>query len=196
MSEIAELERRITAALTRIGRGLDALPTADDMAAAAAAAAAETAAAPQIDAESAEALRAQEAEILHLRQELAAEREASRHLPERLAATGEQQETGAAALERKLADMTRQLDVQGLEVQRMKKTNIQLRETIRTLREAMEQDVGAPHLINKSMLAELEALRAARAAEMAEMDEILGGLEPLLGRISTRAGADEENSDA
>ena len=38
-----------------------------------------------------------------------------------------------------------------------------------------------PHLLNKAMLAELEALRATRLSEMAEMDEILAELKPLIG---------------
>lgn len=186
MSEIAELERRISAALERIGRGLDALPSG----AAQAAAGAETESGAQ------EQLHAQQAEITRLAAELATERESNAQLSERVKAVREKQDTGVAALERKVAEMTRQLDVQGLELQRMKKTNVQLRETIRTLREAMEEEVGAPHLINKSMLAELEALRATRAAEMAEMDEILSGLDPLLGRISAREAAAGGGQDA
>lgn len=183
MSEIAELERRITAALERIGRGLDSLSAGTG---------AEAAAAPGTS----EELRARDAEIADLRAELAAERAAGAQLSERVKAVKEKQETGVAALERKVADMTRQLDVQGLELQRMKKTNVHLRETIRILREAMQEGLAEPHLINKSMQAELEALRASRAAEMAEMDEILSGLEPLLGRSAPRETATGETGNA
>ncbi|GHE02404.1 hypothetical protein U879_20265 [Defluviimonas sp. 20V17] len=189
MSEIAELERRITAALERIGRGLDSLPAGTG-------AGAEGSADRQITEEASEQLRARDAEIVDLRGQLAAERAAGAQLSERIKAVKEKQETGIAALERKVADMTRQLDVQGLELQRMKKTNVHLRETIRILREAMQEGLAEPHLINKSMLAELEALRASRAAEMAEMDEILSGLEPLLGRTAPREAATGENGNA
>lgn len=186
MSDIAELERRITAALERIGRGLDSLPAGAGLGAQDA-----------TDPETTEQLRAREAEIAELQAQLAAERAASAQLSDRVKVVKEKQETGVAALERKAAEMTRQLDVQGLELQRMKKTNIHLRETIRILREAMQEGMVEPQLINKSMLAELEALRASRAAEMAEMDEILGGLEPLLGRIAApREAATGENGNA
>ncbi|WP_102223734.1 hypothetical protein [Acidimangrovimonas sediminis] len=190
MNEIAELERRIAAALDRIGRGLE-----QGSAAAAAPAPGTAIPNPEAEAERAAVLTAKDDEIARLSEELAAERDTNAQLSERVRAVKEKQETGVNTLERKLAEMTRQLDTQGLELQRMKKTNIQLRETIRTLREAMQDGLTEPHLVNKSMLAELEALRASRAAEIAEMDEILAGIEPLLGRIPARA-ASMETPDA
>jgi hypothetical protein len=56
-----------------------------------------------------------------------------------------------------------------------------LREVQRALREAHEAGLSEPHLINKSMLAELESLRAARQAEAVEIAEILEELSPLIG---------------
>ncbi len=41
-----------------------------------------------------------------------------------------------------------------------------------------------PHLLNRAMMTELEALRAARAADVAEMDEILSELKPLIGEVA------------
>lgn len=164
MSDIAELERRIVAALDRIGAGLDGLAVAAAVPDAAPAT-------PPPDT----------TELDRLREELEAERAANGQLNERVRAIRERQETTVAGLERKLDRLTRQLDVQGLELQRMKKTNIGLRESLRQLREAQEAGVAEPHLINKSMLAELEALRAARMSEMAEMEEILSELAPLIG---------------
>ena len=40
-----------------------------------------------------------------------------------------------------------------------------------------------PHLLNKAMQAELEALRATRQSETVEMDEILAELQPLIGEV-------------
>jgi hypothetical protein len=76
--------------------------------------------------------------------------------------------------------MTQQLDIQGLELQRMRKSTVQLREHLRVLHEAAADNLAEPHLINKAMLAELESLRATRHTETAEMDEILAELKPLI----------------
>ncbi len=73
--------------------------------------------------------------------------------------------------------LTRQLDVQGLELQRMRRTTIGLRDQLRQLRQAQAEGVAEPQLINKAMLTELDALRATRLTEMAELDEIAAALE-------------------
>ncbi len=66
----------------------------------------------------------------------------------------------------------------------MRKTVIQLRETAaRACARRRPRGWPNPHLINKAMLAELEALRATRLTEMAEMDEILAALNPLMRRL-------------
>jgi hypothetical protein len=49
------------------------------------------------------------------------------------------------------------------------------------LRAANETGVGEPHLINKAMMAELEALRAVRSSDRAEVDAIIAELEPIVG---------------
>ena len=61
-------------------------------------------------------------------------------------------------------------------MQRLSGTVAQLREDLRRLREAAVQGVVDPGLINKAMLAELEALRATRSAEATEMNDILTAL--------------------
>ncbi|MEH6773052.1 MAG: hypothetical protein V7668_03935 [Cereibacter changlensis] len=153
MQEMAELERRITAALERIGAGLEGLTSV--------AALAEPAENP-------------------LQAELDDEKMANAQLTERLRAVKERDAATIARLEAQVEKMTRQLDAQGLELQRMRKTTIQLREHLRSLRTAQSENVAEPHLVNKTMLAELEALRATRLSEMAEMDEILSELTPLI----------------
>jgi hypothetical protein len=64
-------------------------------------------------------------------------------------------------------------------MQRLKKTVATLREQMRVLTEAQLAGQIEPHLINRAMLTELEALRALRSAETAELDELIAALDPL-----------------
>ncbi len=116
-------------------------------------------------------------DVASLQAQLAEERAASAQLQERLRAVKDKDLILQSQLQEKVEKLTRQLDVQGLELQRMRKTAIGLREQLRILREAQAAGVADPHLINKSMLAELDALRATRLSEMAELDEIAAALD-------------------
>jgi chromosome segregation ATPase len=156
MSDIQELERRINAALERIGQAVDARSPGP--------------AAPVDD-----------GRLAAMAEELQAERDANARLQERLHLLTERDPGQVGELQARVERLTRQLDEQGLEVARMRKNVIHLRETMRGLREAQSQGLTEPHLLNKAMLAELEALRATRLSEMAEMDEILAELKPLIG---------------
>lgn len=162
MQEITELEKRITTALERIGKGVDRLASQHRQAAAPAAPAA-PAAAP-----SDSALRAQ----------LEEEKSLTAQLQARLRAAKDREAKGD--LQEKVDRLTQDLDVQGLELQRMRRVNASLREQLEALRTAAAAGATEPGLINKAMAAELEALRATRLTEMAEMDEILAALEPHL----------------
>ena len=117
MQELVELERRIAAALDRIGRGIEGL-------------------APEVPAAQPVA---DPAEVTQLREALEEERFINAQLTEKLRAAREKAVTGQtqALLAAKVERMTKQLDVQGLELQRMRKTVVQLRETLRALREAV-----------------------------------------------------------
>lgn len=130
-----------------------------------------------------------------LRAELAVEREANAQLTERLRAVKEREGQARAALEARVADLIGQLDAQGIELHRLKKTVVQLRETLRAQTDAMRAEAmkdGATegHLINRAMLSELEALRALRQAEAVEIDAVLAELAPLI------AEAEKEPRDA
>jgi cell division protein FtsB len=114
-----------------------------------------------------------------LRAELAEERAEAARLRERLRQMPLREPSGH---ETRIDRLTRQLDVQGIELQRLRKSNIALREEIRTLRETAEEAVD-PAAINRAMKDELEALRATRHAEIAEMDEILGELTAMIGEV-------------
>ena len=160
MQDIGELERRISAALERIGRGLDAM------------------AAPQPEAVAAPAEAGTDpAELAALRAQLEEERLANAQLQERLRAVKERDAVQQAQVQERMEKLTRQLDVQGLELQRMRRTTIGLREQLRQLREAQAAGLAEPALINKAMLTELDALRATRLTEMAELDEIAAALD-------------------
>lgn len=204
-SFIHQLERRISAALDRIDSGIDAMALAADEAPQAPKADATSAKPDAAHPDSARlaALQASQAqmeaklsklsEALSAEQKLAADlRGLNKQLEARLRAqeaeakalaakaSEAQDQPGAAQLEARLEKMTRQLDVQGLELQRMRKSTIQLREHLRVLHEAAAEGSAEPHLINKAMQAELENLRATRQTETAEMDEILAELRPLI----------------
>ncbi|MGB3315123.1 MAG: hypothetical protein WBB85_11980 [Albidovulum sp.] len=157
MSEMTELARRLSAALERIGAGFEA--AAGDPAA-----------------ESGNATALQEA--------LDAERTTTAQLTERVRAIKDKQETMVGTLEAKVARLTQQLDAAGAELQRQKRLNADLADANRALSEAASAGVAEPHLINRSMQTELEALRAARAAEVAEMEEILSELKPLIEEVA------------
>ncbi len=157
MQDVGELERRISAALERIGRGLDALAAPQEAGEAP----------PPVD----------PGEIAALRAQLEEERTTNAQLQERLRAVKEREAAQQAQTQDRVEKLTRQLDVQGLELQRMRRTTIGLRDQLRQLREAQAAGLAEPHLINKAMLTELEALRATRLTEMAELDEIAAALD-------------------
>ena len=120
MKELAELERRISAALTRIGDGLAALPDAH-----------------AAEAVSAEPLVDHSAELADLRDALDAERAARIEAEERLAAavasTAASGDAGRAlALQEQVDRLTKLLDVQGLDLVRLRKTVGTLRESFVT----------------------------------------------------------------
>ncbi len=163
MQEISALEKRITAALDRIGRRLDQ-PSAS------ATAGARAPAAPSAPVEA--------VEVAALQSQLDEERALTLRLQKQLRVSKEREAKGDT--ESKLERLTRDLDVQGLELQRMRRINAALLQQVEALREAQMNGVTEPQLINKAMMIELDELRALRLTEMAEMDEILAALEPHL----------------
>ena len=161
MADIEELQRRITAALERIGKGVDVLD----------------AGAPAADPEEIARLTAQ---VATLEEQLNDERVSNEQLTARVKNLRQRLEQDEATVKSRIdaqSEATAQID---LELQRLRKVNEQLRENNRALREANEAGIADAHLINKSMSAELEALNAARAAEMAESRAIAVELEQLL----------------
>ena len=154
MSNIEELERRISVAFDRIGQAVDRFVPA----------------APGID-------------TAALQDALQAEQATNAELTERVRVMTLRGESDAAEATEKVGRLVRALDAQGIELQRLKNTVIQLRESLRALREAQTGAVADPHLLNTAMLVELEALHATRLTEMAQMEEILAELHPLIEEV-------------
>ncbi|GAW36742.1 hypothetical protein RA2_03817 [Roseovarius sp. A-2] len=165
MSQIDELQARITAALDRITKGLEGREAAGD--------------ATDVD---------------KLRQDVEDEKLANAQLEERVRALHERLAARDAELEAARgaqADNLRRLDA---DLQSLRKANQQLRDNNQALREAHQAGIAEPHLINKSMLAELEGLRAVRAADRDEVEAVLAEL----GQVIATAGDDTttETEDA
>lgn len=120
------------------------------------------------------------AELMELRVQLDSERARNAQLSERVNAVRVRQDGSFTALEKRLARLTEQLDLQSLEMLRLKKANTKLIEANRQLREGVEAQVIEPSAINRSLVAELDALRAERAADLAEIEDVLAELKPLI----------------
>ncbi len=150
MSNIDELQRRITTAMDRVAQGLDKIgggPAGPD---------------PEME------------------QALEDERTANAQLTERVRALKTKSDAENASLRAQIDEAQARISQLDVELQRVRRSNTQLSEACEALREANEEGVGEPHLINKAMLAELEGLRAARASDVAETSAILAALTPLL----------------
>jgi|TARA_B110000908_G_scaffold164219_1_gene211922 chromosome segregation ATPase len=150
MSDIDELQRRITAAMDRVAGGLD-----------------------QLGANSG-------GDTAALEQALEDEKLANAQLSERVRLLKQRQDDELADIKATAAAATAQMAGLDLEVQRVRKANDELRNSNQVLRAANEAGVAEPHLINKAMMAELEALRAARAVDVSETNAIIDALTPLI----------------
>lgn len=172
MDDIAELERRISAAMMRISQRVEAFGAGDMLPISSGSGADMGPVATLADGVA-------EAEIARLNEALDEERMLTAQLNERLRVVRDKDASGKLALQAEVDRLTKLLDVQGLEMQRLKKTVASLREQMRVLTEAQAEGQVEPHLINRAMLTELEALRALRSAETAELDELIAALDPL-----------------
>jgi len=169
MTDISDLQVRITAALDRIGSGLEAL---------------ERPAAPAADSGDSE-------EVARLTAAFEDERTANAQLEERVRAIKEKQDTAVEALAGEVERLRALLEEEEAAVSRLSRVNAELRANNAAMREAISAGLAEPHLVNKAMMAELEALRAAQGADRAELDAVLGELGPLVTDARTRAAAEE-----
>lgn len=166
MTDLVELERRITAALDRIARRADMSQAAPLVVESAA-----TAAESDDDAG---------ATLAALRAELSTEQTTNAQLTERVQQLKQRQDNTISQLERSMARLTEQLDLQSLELLRLKKANAKLVAANAALRDNQAAGYPEGQVMNRSLSAELEALHAERRVEIAEMEEILAELKPLI----------------
>ncbi len=163
MSDITTLEGRITAALDRIRRGIDRI----DAGPAAGTADIGAGAVPQ--------------DTLHeLELRLVDEQAVNAQLEERVRALKDRQDTRMAALDAQIASQRQALAALDHELQALRQSNADLRELNAQLRAAAEDGVAEPELINRAVMAELDALRATRAADIAELEAVIDTLKPLI----------------
>lgn len=155
MSDIAELEGRITAALERIGASVDGLGAVG-----------------AADGNEADAVR----------EALEVEKVANAQLEERVSAIKEKQETIIKDMESRIETLTTDLSKHEADAKKMLHVNAQLRESNDALRASNESGVGDAHLINKAMQTDLEALKVTRKADLAELETIMAELKPLIGK--------------
>lgn len=166
MSNIDELQRRITAAMDRIAMGVEKVSSKE--------------AAPDPS----------------LSQALEDERTANAQLTERVRALKTKSDAEMANLRTQIEESQARMAQLDVELQRVRHANGELMNACAALRDANEEGVGDPHLINKTMLTELEALRAARAADVAETSAILAALTPLVDAATSDRTENKEASDA
>lgn len=150
MSDIEQLQQRITAAMDRVAYGLTQLDTGSGGDAAA------------------------------LQDALDEEKTVSAQLEERVTALKQKIDADRAAAEAQIDDIRSKVSALDVEMQKLRQANDKLRDANQALREANQNGVGNPHLINMAIVAELDSLRAARDLERAEADAILTALVPAL----------------
>jgi uncharacterized protein (DUF885 family) len=156
MSEFAELEQRLMAALDRIEAAAEKTPSQDG-----------------VDPEEVNRLKAALDDAERAREAA----EAQLHdLREQHSQTFDQ-------LEESLNSQRKTTTALDTELQRLRQVNKLLEDNNRALRLACETGQVDAALINQAMLAELESMRTQRATEKAEIEAAMAAIEPLL--IST-----------
>ncbi len=160
MQDITELQRRISAALDRIGAGIDKLDHAD--------------AVPT------EPVADTAGDLAGLTEELEAERALSAQLEERLQANRLRSDQIRAEAEAEVANLAARLSELEEDRSRLKAVNDALRSSNEALRAANEAGQGDGALVDSALRTELDALRQVRASDRAELDAIVSLLGPAL----------------
>ena len=158
MSDIAEYERRITAALDRISKALDAPKAVED-------------------GDLAAALEAERTANAQLEERVKA-------IKEKQETTVSALEKSVADLQSEVESLKTALSDRDGGLQRIRRVNEELRKSNVALREANASAVPDAHLVNTAMMAELEALRADHKATADELAEIAQVLDPILSEES------------
>ena len=115
-----------------------------------------------------------------LQARLAEEQTANAQLEERVKALKDRQDGKISDLERRIESYIGQMSKLDAELQRLRTSNADMREVSAQLRSAATDGVAQPELINRALMAEVEALSAQRSADAAEADAIIADLKPLI----------------
>lgn len=153
MSEISELERRITNALDRIRDGLAA-------------------------AQLGQAGAGEDSDDLRAR--LDEERTVNAQLEERIRALKERHAAEIEALSSNNSGAEERHAALELALDQLRQANAALRENNAALRAALADGIADADMINDAMQAELDALSAQQAADAAEVEAILVELKPIV----------------
>ena len=119
-------------------------------------------------------------ELRALETRLDEERMVNAQLEERVRALKERQDNRLAALEAAVEDGRVKLSGMDRDMQVLREANAELRDLTAQMRTALSVGVAEPELINRALMAELEALRATRAAELSEINAVLRELKPII----------------
>lgn len=201
MSDIDPIAERLSAALGRIGKQIEAgaRPAAQtalspgaadappDLGPELAALRAELAektkaldaasrAAQREQAVAGEAVRAGTAELESLRSALEQERAANEELGARVEALRGRLDGKDAERDKAMGRRMAQVEELDQQMQRLQQVNSDLRDINGQMRRALAEHVADAELINRAMEAELQALRATRAAEAAEVSAVMDEL--------------------
>ncbi|SPF75808.1 hypothetical protein ALP8811_00802 [Aliiroseovarius pelagivivens] len=167
MSDISELETRITTALERINAGLD--KWADRPAAVT-------------------------DEVDQLTRQLEDERTANAQLSERLSALKTQITDKVATVEVEVARLHDQLAQSEATADTLRKSNQELRSANDALRQAANSGVVEAELINDAMVAELSALKATQQADRAELEVVLTELAAMTAAQTTNVSEEDTHA--
>lgn len=152
MSEINALESRLTQALDRIRAGVEGINTAP------------------VASDSSD-----------LEAKLSEERTANAQLEERVKALKERQDNKIAELEARVTSYRKQMSDLDAELQKLRTSNADLRDLNAKLRAAAADGLSEPELLNRALMAEVDALHTQRSADATEVDAILAELKSLVG---------------
>lgn len=154
MRDRDDYDRRIALALDRIRFGLNAIGAAP--------------------------LASDGASIAALRSELDEERVANAQLEERVRLLKDRQDTKVTTLEAASAESRARLAAMSEDLQALHQSNAELRDVVGSLRAAMAAGLADPALVNRAILAELDAVTTARDADRAELNAVIAELAPLI----------------
>lgn len=115
-----------------------------------------------------------------LETELASERDANAQLQERVKLLKERQDGKISELETRVAAQQDQMAKLNAELHKLRASTAELSSMTSDLRNAASEGASDPELINRALVAEVEALTAQRAADAAEVAAIVSELKPLI----------------